>query len=116
MSSSMSLTDEESFNNYLDYKNDIEYDLSLKMSTDNLKYFDLAVLKELHTRNLVNYTFYKKQHETINIVHRYRRDHTHVSCLDYFLYTLILIIIGMVFILLAKGGFHINKNMDKFDI
>ena len=92
----MSLTDKESFDNFLDYKADIEYELSLKMSTDNLEYFDLAVLKELHTRNLVNYAFYKKQRETIKMVHMYRENQSPISWSECILYILMVLIIIVV--------------------
>ena len=98
MTSSMSLTDKESFDNYLDYKDDIEYDCSLTMSIDNMDYFDLAVLKELHTRNLINYAFYKKQCETIKMVHTYRENLPQMSYLGYFLYILMIFIIIIVVI------------------
>ena len=75
----MKLTDEESFDNYLTYKDDIEYELSLKMVYKDLEYFDLAVLKELHTKDLINHAFYKKQRDTIKVVHEYRRNHLQAS-------------------------------------
>ena len=79
MTSSMSLTDKESFDNYLDYKDDIEYELSLKMVYRDVEHLDLAVLKELHTKDLVNHAFYKKQRESIKVIHEYRRNHRQAS-------------------------------------
>ena len=71
MSSSMALTEEDSLNNYLDYKEDIEYKLFLDMGNDDLEAFDLAVIKELYTMDLINYEFYMRQCETIKTVHQY---------------------------------------------
>ena len=127
MTSSMSLTDKESFDNFLDYKDDIECELSLKLNTDNMEYFDLAVLKELHTRNLVNYKFYKKQREMIKVVHQYRRDHTQISWTEYFLYGIVLLNIILTFVLLVSkrdllniflwiNKEHIDKSLDKMKV
>ena len=71
MSSSMILTEEDSLNNYLDYKEDIEYRLFLDMGNDDLEAVDLAVIKELYTMDLINYEFYMRQCETIKTVHKY---------------------------------------------
>ena len=92
----MSLSDKESFDNFLDYKDDVEYELSLKMSTDDMEYFEQAVLKELHTRNLVNYAFYKKQRETIKMV---QGDQVQMSCL----YILMVLMIVLALVLLVSN-------------
>ena len=67
----MILTEEDSLNNYLDYKEEIEYRLFLDMGNDDLEAFDLAVIKELYTMDLINYEFYMRQCETIKTVHKY---------------------------------------------
>ena len=71
MSSSMILTEEDSLNNYLDYKDEIEYRLLRTMGNDDLEAVDLAAIKELHTMDLINYEFYMRQCETIKTVHKY---------------------------------------------
>ena len=71
MSSSMILTEEDSLNNYLDYKDEVEYRLLRTMGNDDLEAVDLAVIKELHTMDLINYEFYMRQCETIKTVHKY---------------------------------------------
>ena len=71
MSSSMTLTEEDSLNNYLDYKDEIEYRLLRTMGNDDLEAVDLAVIKELYTMDLINYEFYMRQCETIKTVHKY---------------------------------------------
>ena len=71
MSSSMILTEEDSLNNYLDYKDEIEYRLLRTMGNDDLEAVDLAVIKELYTMDLINYEFYMRQCETIKTVHKY---------------------------------------------
>ena len=67
----MILTEEDSLNNYLDYKEEIEYRLFLNMGNDDLEAVDLAVIKELYTMDLINYEFYMRQCETIKTVHKY---------------------------------------------
>ena len=71
MSSSMILTEEDSLNNYLDYKDEVEYRLLRTMGNDDLEAVDLAVIKELYTMDLINYEFYMRQCETIKTVHKY---------------------------------------------
>ena len=71
MTSSMILTEEDSLNNYLDYKDEIEYRLLRTMGNDDLEAVDLAVIKELYTMDLINYEFYMRQCETIKTVHKY---------------------------------------------
>ena len=83
MSSSLSLTAKESFDNYLDYKDEIlEKGYDPKTTP---KSYELAVIKELHVRNLINYDFYLKQRDIINLVHY---DDNNTGCLDFFLYIL----------------------------
>jgi hypothetical protein len=67
----MILTEEDSLNNYLDYKDEIEYRLLRTMGNDDLEAVDLAAIKELHTMDLINYEFYMRQCETIKTVHKY---------------------------------------------
>ena len=71
MSSSMILTEEDSLNNYLDYKDEVEYRFLRTMGNDDLEAVDLAVIKELYTMDLINYEFYMRQCETIKTVHKY---------------------------------------------
>ena len=87
MSSSLSLTAKESFANYLDYKDDISYDILQKGYDPKTtpKSHELAVIKELHVKNLINYDFYLKQRDIINLVHY---DDNSIGCLDFFLYIL----------------------------
>ena len=90
MSSSLSLTAKESFDNYLDYKDDISYDILQKQNSNvSPKSHELAVIKELHVRNLINYDFYLKQRDIINLVHY---DDNNTGCLDFFLYILFIIL------------------------
>ena len=99
----MSLSDKESFDNFLDYKDDIEYELSLKLRTDNMECFDLAVLKELHIRNLVNHAFYKKQRETIKMVHQCKNDQLRVGYLECFLYIIVILMVVLTLVLLVSN-------------
>ena len=45
MSFSITLTNKESFDNYIDYKDEIEYKLCSTMNSDDSESFDLAVVK-----------------------------------------------------------------------
>jgi len=86
MSSSLSLSAKESFANYLDYKDDISYEILQKQkSRATPKSHELSVIKELHVKNLINYDFYLKQRDIINLVHY---DDNSIGCLEFFLYIL----------------------------
>ena len=86
MSSSLSLTAKESFDNYLDYKDDISYEILQKQNSNATpKSHELSVIKELHVKNLINYDFYLKQRGIINLVH-YEDDP--ICCIDFALYIL----------------------------
>ena len=67
----MTLTDKESFDNYLSHKDELEYKLLLKMGSDDLEAVDLTVINELYTMDLINYEFYMTQCETIKTLHKY---------------------------------------------
>jgi len=123
----MSLSDKESFDNFLDYKDDVEYELSLKMSTDDMEYFDQAVLKEIHTRNLVNYSFYKKQRETIKVVHQYRREQSSISWTECFLCIILILMVVLTLVILVSNRDlltmflfinkdHIDKSLDMMKV
>ena len=115
MSSSMILTEEDSLNNYLDYKDEIEYRLLRTMGNDDLKAVDLAVIKELHTMDLINYEFYMRQCETIKTLHIYDDSHnnktSYIACL-----LKVLLLISFVFgiiTLLSKYKFNNLPFMDE---
>jgi len=77
----MTLTEKESFDNYLSYKDDLEYKLLLKMGSDDLEAVDLTVINELYTLDLINYEFYMRQCETIKTVHKYNDNDNQTSSL-----------------------------------
>ena len=68
MASNLSLSMEDSLTNYVNYKDDIEYELSVQMSykTDSA-IFETNVMDEMLRRNLINYTFYNEQIHTIRL-------------------------------------------------
>ena len=109
----MTLTEEDSLNNYLDYKDEIEYRLLRTMGNDDLEAVDLAVIKELYTMDLINYEFYMRQCETIKTVHKYSDNQSkktsHLVCLLKVL-LLISFIIGVILIL------YKYKSMDRFEL
>ena len=72
MTSSMALTDKESLDNYLDYKDEIEFRLIKKIDSDDSEVIDLAVVKEMYTMDLINYEFSKKQIDNIKTIHKYQ--------------------------------------------
>ena len=113
MSFSITLTDKESFDNYIDYKDEIEYKLCSTMNSDDSESFDLAVVKELYTMNIINYEFYVKQCENIKTIHKYRNSQssyniTLICLLEVLL--LISFIIGVILIL------YKYKSMDRFEL
>tara|TARA_B100002019_G_C21168919_1_gene547355 strand:+ start:73 stop:477 length:405 start_codon:yes stop_codon:yes gene_type:complete len=58
----------ESFDNFLDYKDELEEDFSIGLNTKNRKLIYTAVINELRHRNLVNKAFYDNQIETISFL------------------------------------------------
>jgi len=104
MTSSMTLTEKESFDNYLSHKDELEYKLLLKMGSDDLEAVDLTVINELYTMDLINYEFYMRQCETIKTLHNYNDNQTSsLTCLCEFA-VLTGLIIGLV-LLLSKCMF-----------
>jgi len=117
MSSSLSLTAKESFANYLDYKDDISYEILQKGYDPKTtpKSHELSVIKELHVKNLINYDFYLKQRDIINLVHY---DDNSIGCLDFFLYILFiaLCISVIIFIWTYFPQVILFDILDKFDL
>ena len=58
----------ESFDNFLDYKDDLEKEFSISLNTKNRKLIFTAVINELRHRKLVNKEFYDNQIETISFL------------------------------------------------
>ena len=58
----------ESFDNFLDYKDDLEKEFSISLNTKNRKLIFTAVINELRQRKLVNKAFYDNQIETISFL------------------------------------------------
>ena len=58
----------ESFDNFLDYKDDLEKEFSISLNTRNRKLIYTAVINELRQRKLVNKAFYDNQIETISFL------------------------------------------------
>ena len=104
MTSSMKLTDKESFDNYVDYVDEIGCRLIKELDSDDFEVIDLAVVKEMHTLDLINYEFYLKQKENVRTIHKYRRNKPTRLCS---LKTLI--VVGIVFLLVYSVCNGINK-------
>jgi hypothetical protein len=116
MTSSLSLTTKESFDNYLDYKDDISYEILQKQKSNvSAKSHELSVIKELHVRNLINYNFYLKQRGIINLVH-YEDDP--ICCIDFALYILFiaLCIVILIFIWTYFPQVILIDILTKFDL
>ena len=58
----------ESFDNFLDYKDDLEKEFSISLNTKNRKLIFTAVINELRHRKLVNKAFYDNEIETISFL------------------------------------------------
>ena len=71
MTSNLSLSTEDSLTNYVNYKDDIEYEVSVQMSykTDSAV-FETNVMDEMLRRNLINYTFYNEQIHNIRLKYK----------------------------------------------
>ena len=53
----------ESFDNFLDHKDELENKYAISLNTKNRKDIYIAVIKELRERNLVNKAFYENELE-----------------------------------------------------
>jgi hypothetical protein len=62
------ITEKESFDNYLDHKDDLEYKYSIQLGTDDMSAVYYAVLDDLKEKNLINNYFYENQKETISFL------------------------------------------------
>ena len=80
MTSSLALTDKESFDNYLDYKDEIEFRLIKKIDSDDSEVIDLAVVKEMYTMDLINYEFYMKQIDNVKTIYEYQKKESSRLC------------------------------------
>jgi len=108
----MELTEKESFDNYLSYKDELEYKFSLEMGCNDVLAIDLAVIKELYTRDLINYEFYMRQCETIKTLHIYDDDQTSSRSCLFESVLLISFILGII-TLLSKYKFNNLPFMDE---
>ena len=111
----MTLTEKESFDNYLSHKDELEYKFHLRMGSDDLEAVDLTVINELYTMDLINYEFYMRQCETIKTLHIYDDSHnnktSYIACL-----LKVLLLISFVFgiiTLLSKYKFNNLPFMDE---
>jgi len=86
------LSDRESFDNYLDYKDELEYKYSLIHGLSSRKKIYTAVIDELRDKNLINNDLYEKEKETIEIIFD-----------DGVLNDIIYIILQMLFICIVCG-------------
>ena len=94
MTSSLSLSIEESLINYQHYKGDIEKEVASTTSRYGVEHFDTEVVKELQRRNLINHTFYNDQLHMIEQKYIHKED---VSCMYKLLYlTVIVFMLYMV--------------------
>ncbi len=68
MASNLSLSMEDSLTNYVNYKDDVEHEVSLQINykTDS-DVFEKNVMDEMLRRNLINYTFYNDQIHNIRL-------------------------------------------------
>ena len=66
--SDIEVSERESFDNFLDYKDELEADFSIGLNTKNRKLIYTAVINELRHRKLVNKEFYDNQIETISFL------------------------------------------------
>lgn len=68
MASNLSLSMEDSLTNYVNYKDDVEHEVSLQINyKTDLEVFEKNVMDEMLRRNLINYTFYNDQIHTIRL-------------------------------------------------
>ena len=62
------LFDKESFDNYLDYKDDLENKYSSQLGNVSKLEIDKAVLNELKKKKLISEYFYRNQIETLSFI------------------------------------------------
>ena len=79
----MSLSMKESFDNYLDYKSEIEYILNKHIKTKDREYFDKAVIKELYVKGFINHQFYTEQTNNIRDIYEFSNQQNNRKCYYY---------------------------------
>jgi len=100
-------SERESFDNFLDYKDDLEKDFSISLNTNNRKAIYEAVIDELRDRKLVNKKFYENEKETISFL-GHDETFTDIMCMFLFasvltcFFSIVIIIITVEFSNLAK--------------
>ena len=105
--------EKESFDNFLDYKDDLEKDFSISLNTNNRKVIYKAVIDELRERKLVNKAFHENQLETISFL-GHDETFTGIMCMFLFacvftcFFSIVIIIVTVEFNKLAKYSFNMS--------
>ena len=94
MSTSMSLSMQESFDNYSDYKGDIEKELKQMRNYMDTEHLEKAVIKELYVKGLINHTFCVNQTKNIKEIYKYRNNQNNTSL--YYYSCIFLIVFGFM--------------------
>ena len=106
-------SERESFDNFLDYKDDLEKKYSITLRTTNRKDIYEAVIDELRDRKLVNKEFYENEKETISFL-GHDETFTGIMCMLLFacvftcFFSVVIIIVTVEFNKLAKYSFNMS--------
>jgi len=105
------ITDKDSFHNYLDNKDVLEYKYSKQLGTRNMKAVYYAVLDEMKEKKLINDDFYENETETISFL---GDDDTCKDCIYLFFVTIFITLLFSLLGLLVVYEMEKLK-MDTFD-
>ena len=104
MASNLSLSMEDSLTNYVNYKDDIEYEVSLQTSyKTDLDVFETKVMDEMLRRNLINYTFYNDQIHNIRL--KYEQHNLERKIYNQYIYGTCMITLFVIIYLILHGAY-----------
>ena len=107
MATNLSLSMEDSLTNYVNYKDDVENEVSLQISyKTDLDVFEKKVMDEMIRRNLINYTFYNDQIH--NIRSKYEKYNVERAIYNQYIFgTCMITLFVIIYLILHKSyTFH----------
>ena len=104
MATNLSLSMEDSLTNYVNYKDDVEYELSVQISyKTDLDVFEKKVMDEMLRRNLINYTFYNDQIH--NITSKYEKHNLERKLYNHYIFGTCMITLFVIIYLILHGAY-----------
>ena len=104
MTSNLSLSMEDSLTNYVNYKDDVENEVSLQISyKTDLEVFETKVMDEMLRRNLINYTFYNEQIHNIRL--KYKKHNLEREIYNQYIFGTCMITLFVIIYLILHGAY-----------